>query len=70
LAPFSGAEENRMMLALYVVLGWSLAGFVAAVLMGRAIAACSGEQSEAVLATAERPACPQTTKSFPAAEAA
>ena len=32
-----------MMLALYVVLGWSLAGFVAALVIGRAIALSNGE---------------------------
>jgi hypothetical protein len=59
-----------MMFALYVVLGWSLAGFIAAVLMGRAMAACSVDQQDAVLGTAEQPAGTQTTKSFSAAEAA
>ncbi len=59
-----------MMFALYVVLGWSLAGFVAAVVMGRAMAACSGEQQDAALATAEGSGRAQTTKSFSAAKAA
>jgi hypothetical protein len=35
-----------MMLAVYFVLAWSLVGFLAAVLMGRAIAICYGEQHE------------------------
>lgn len=59
-----------MMFALYVVLGWSLAGFIAAVLMGRAMAACSGEQQDAGLDTVEQPARVQTAKSFSAAKAA
>jgi hypothetical protein len=59
-----------MMFALYVVLGWSLAGFVAALVMGRAIAICNGEHEDAVLATAEQPARPHATKVLPAAKAA
>jgi hypothetical protein len=59
-----------MMFALYVVLGWSLAGFVVAVLMGRAIAVCNGEQQDTALAAAEQPVRAQTTKAFQAAKAA
>ena len=60
-----------MMFALYVVLGWSLVGSIAAVLMGRAMAACSGEQQDTVLTmTDQQPVRTQTTKSFSAAKAA
>jgi hypothetical protein len=59
-----------MMLALYVVLGWSLAGFVAALVIGRAIALSNGEPEGAALATATQPGCAQTTKPFSAAKAA
>jgi hypothetical protein len=45
------------MLAIYVLLAWSMLGGIAAVLMGRAIAACAGrEQDEPALAQALRPA--------------
>jgi hypothetical protein len=45
-----------MMLAIYVLLAWSMVGGIVAVLMGRAIATCAGrEQDEPALAQALRP---------------
>lgn len=38
------------MLAIYFVLAWSLVGCIAALLMGRAIAICSGERRQDGLA--------------------
>ena len=35
-----------MMLAIYIVLAWSLVGCVVALLMGRAIAICTGEHQD------------------------
>jgi hypothetical protein len=59
-----------MMFALYVVLGWSLTGFVAALLFGRAIAICNGEQQDAELVPAGQPVRAQKTKTVSAARAA
>jgi hypothetical protein len=45
-----------MMLALYGLLAWSMIGGIAALVMGRAIAICSGpERDEAGLARSLRP---------------
>jgi hypothetical protein len=60
-----------MMLALYVLLAWSMIGGIAAVLMGRAIAACaSREQDEQALAQALRPTRSATVQSLDARKVA
>jgi hypothetical protein len=41
------------MLAIYIVLGWSIVGCVAALLMGRAIAVTAGEDRVSVPGPAE-----------------
>jgi hypothetical protein len=41
-----------MMLAIYFVVGWSVVGCVAALLMGRAIAICTGERDQGEVAVA------------------
>jgi hypothetical protein len=54
-----------MMLALYVLLAWSVIGGLAAVVMGRAIAVTAGaERDEADLARALRPARAQQVVSL------
>ena len=56
-----------MMLAIYVLLAWSMIGGIAAVLMGRAMAACAGrEQDETALAQALRPSRQATVQSLEA----
>lgn len=52
-----------MTFAIYFVLTWSLVGFLAAVLMGRAIAICAGDQHQnTILNGAMLPARTQTEK--------
>jgi hypothetical protein len=58
-----------MMFAIYFVLAWSLVGFLAAVLMGRAIAVCAGEERQDQ-AGAARPARTEAGKAPRAAKAA
>jgi hypothetical protein len=54
-----------MMLVIYGVLAWSMIGFIAAVLMGRAMAICAGaERDEAGLARSLRPLRTQPAKSL------
>lgn len=54
-----------MMFALYVLLAWSVIGGLAAVVMGRAIAATAGaERDEANLARSLRPARAQQVVSL------
>lgn len=38
-----------MMLAVYALLAWSLAGFLGAAMMGRMIAICSGERDDSAI---------------------
>ncbi len=61
-----------MMLAIYFVLAWTLVGGIAALLMGRAIAICSGEQQQGGMAETGATASVQTSakKALPATKAA
>ncbi len=60
-----------MMFAIYFVLAWSLVGCIAALLMGRAIAVCAGQQqAEMVEAGATASTATSGTKTLPAAKAA
>jgi hypothetical protein len=62
-----------MMLAIYFVLGWCLIGGIAALLMGRAIAICSGETRRDEMAETGAMASAQASagkKTLPAAKAA
>ena len=60
-----------MMLAIYVLLAWSMIGGIAAVLMGRAIAVCNGgEQDEPALAQALRPSRTPAVQSLEARKVA
>jgi hypothetical protein len=60
-----------MMIAIYVVLAWSLVGCIAALLIGRAIAICSGDQqSEMIESVATTASAGSSSKALPAAKAA
>jgi hypothetical protein len=59
------------MLAIYILVAWSLVGGIVAVLMGRAIAVCAGrEQDEPALAQALRPARTASMQSLEARKVA
>lgn len=61
-----------MMFAVYFVLAWSVVGGIAALLMGRAIAICSGEQRRdvSVADNASLPARVQNEKPLRSVKAA
>ena len=60
-----------MMLAIYILVAWSMIGGIAAVLMGRAMAVCAGrEQDEPALAQALRPSRTATVQSLEARKVA
>jgi hypothetical protein len=57
-----------MMFAIYVLLAWSFIGGLAAILMGRAIAVCGGqERDDAALAHVLRPLRKPAAQTFEAA---
>ena len=60
-----------MMLAIYILVAWSLIGGLAAILMGRAMAVCAGRaRDELALAQALRPSPTATVQSLEARKVA